>query len=53
LFILSGCIFQTACGGASSSGTHVPGTPSGAYTVTITGSAGGMQQTATVNLTVQ
>jgi hypothetical protein len=53
LLILSGCMFQTACGGVSSSGTPVPGTPRGAYTVTITGNAGGMQQSTTVTLTVQ
>ena len=53
LLVLSACMFQTACGGASSSGTPVPGTPNGAYTVTVTGSANSMQQTTTVQLTVQ
>src|ERR1700728_3531069 len=52
LLILSSCMFQTACGGVSSSGTPVLGTPTGAYTVTVTGTANGMQQTATVTLTV-
>src|ERR1700728_736603 len=52
LLVLSSCMFQAACGGVSSSGTPVPGTPTGAYTVTVTGTANGMQQTATVTLTV-
>jgi hypothetical protein len=51
---LTGCMLQTACSGvSSSSGTHSAGTPAGTYAVTITGSAGGMQQTTSVSLTVQ
>ncbi|HUA14746.1 MAG TPA: FG-GAP-like repeat-containing protein [Verrucomicrobiae bacterium] len=50
--LIAGCMLQTACGGSSSS-TMVPGTPQGAYTVTVTGSAGGMQQTTSVVVTVQ
>jgi hypothetical protein len=53
--VLTGCMLQTACVGTSSSGnsTTTPGTPAGTYTVTVTGSAGGMQQTTSVSLTVQ
>jgi Bacterial Ig-like domain (group 3)/FG-GAP-like repeat/FG-GAP repeat len=53
--VLTGCMLQTACVGTSSSGnsTTTPGTPAGTYTVTVTGSAGGMQQTTSVSLAVQ
>jgi hypothetical protein len=52
--VLTGCMLQTACSGVSSSaGTHSAGTPAGTYSVTVTGSATGMQQTTTVSLTVQ
>jgi len=50
--LMAGCMLQTACGGASVPGT-VPGTPQGHYTVTVTGSASGMQQTTSVGVTVQ
>jgi hypothetical protein len=54
--VLGGCLLQAACGGGTKSAT-VPGgnsgTPANAYTVTITGSANGAQQTASVSLTVQ
>ncbi|MFZ0806066.1 MAG: Ig-like domain-containing protein, partial [Candidatus Sulfotelmatobacter sp.] len=53
ILICTGCMLQTACAGASTSGTTVPGTSQGAYTVTVTGSAGGMQQTTAVTITVQ
>ncbi len=49
---LTGCMLQTACSGVSS-GTHSAGTPSGTYSVTVTGSASGTQQTTTVSLIVQ
>jgi len=52
--VLTGCIFETACAGASQSVTTTPGTPAGTYTVTVTGGASGMpQQTTSVALTVQ
>jgi len=46
----------SSCGGSSSGGTSphlTPGTTPGDYTVTITGSAGSIVQTGTLNLTVQ
>ncbi|MGA8764368.1 MAG: FG-GAP-like repeat-containing protein [Candidatus Sulfotelmatobacter sp.] len=56
--VLSGCLLQVACGGGGSTNTGggggTPGTPAGQYTVTVTGNAsGGLQHTATVNLTVE
>jgi hypothetical protein len=54
LLIISGCTLQTACGGSSTPATTtVAGTPQGSYTVTVTGSSGGMQQTTAVVITVQ
>jgi hypothetical protein len=60
LFISAGCVFQSACGGGSpktttTPPTNVPGTPSGAYSVTVTGTAtGATTQTAgPLTLTVQ
>ena len=50
--LIAGCMLQTACGG-SISPTTTPGTPPGAYTVTVAGSAGGMHQTTSVVVTVQ
>src|SRR6202453_1932206 len=47
VLLIAGCMLQTACGGSTSS-TMLPGTPQSAYTVTVTGSAGGMQQTTSV-----
>jgi len=52
ILILSGCTLQMACSGVSSAST-VPGTTPGAYQVTVTGTAGGMQQTTSVTVTVQ
>jgi sugar lactone lactonase YvrE len=46
-----------ACGGGGSkvvcTGTTSPGTTAGAYTITVTGTAGALTETGTVNLTVQ
>ena len=53
ILIFAGCVLQTACAGTSSSGITVPGTPQGSYTVAVTGSANGMQQTTSVVVTVQ
>lgn len=58
LFISAGCMLQSACGGSSgstSTGTTVAGTPSGAYSITVKGTAtGAATQTAgPLTLTVQ
>ena len=55
LLALTGCMLQTACSGFSAATPHTPGvkTPAGTYTVTVTGSASGMQQTTSVSLTVR
>jgi hypothetical protein len=57
MFLLLGvCVFQPACGGGggiSSSGSNPTGTPAGAYTVTVTGTANGVQHTAVASLTVK
>jgi hypothetical protein len=53
MLIISGCVAQTACGGSNASVASNPGTLQGTYTVTVTGSAGGMQQTTKVVITVQ
>jgi DNA-binding beta-propeller fold protein YncE len=56
--LVSGCLLQVACSGASNSGSGggsggTGGTPSGTYTVTVTGTAGATQHTTMVTLTVQ
>jgi hypothetical protein len=53
--LVSGCLLEVACSGASngSGSSGGGGTPAGTYTVTVTGGAGSAQQTATVTLTVQ
>ena len=51
--VLTGCIFQTACAGTSTGGSGSAGTPAGSYTVTVTGNAGGVQQTASATVSVQ
>lgn len=52
--VFTGLIFMAACGGTSSGGGggH-PGTPAGTYTVTVTGTAGSLVQTAPVTVVVQ
>ena len=51
--VLAGCLLQTACGGYGTSGGSSPVTPAGTYTVTVTASGSGMQQTTSVALVVQ
>ena len=53
--LVSGCLLQVACSGASngSGSGGGGGTPAGTYTVTVAGTAGSAQQTAPVTLTVQ
>jgi hypothetical protein len=45
-------LFMSACGGSSSSIVHMPGTPKGNYTLTVTGSSGGVSRTQNLTLTV-
>jgi hypothetical protein len=49
--LFSGLIFLGACGGSSSGAGH-PGTPSGAYIVTVTGTSGSLTSTAPLSLAV-
>jgi len=49
LFCLTSLV---ACGGGSGS-TRIPSTPSGSYTINVTGVSGSVQRSATVTLTVQ
>jgi hypothetical protein len=54
-FVAGCCLLQAACGGGGGS-TQTggsSGTPAGSYTVNVTGTANGVQHTATTNLTVQ
>jgi len=55
LVLAGGCLLQVACGGGSSAGVvgSSGGTPSGSYTITVTGAASSIQHTTTVQLTVQ
>jgi hypothetical protein len=52
------CLFQAACGGASSvgkggNGGGTGGTPTGTYSIAITGTAGSTQHSTTISLTIQ
>jgi hypothetical protein len=54
--LVSGCLLQMACSGASSGGGGgggTGGTPAGTYTITVAGAAGSTQHATTVTLTVQ
>jgi sugar lactone lactonase YvrE len=54
LFMLvGGCLFQAACGGASTPAVNTStGTPASTYSVIVTGAAGSDQHTTTIRLTV-
>jgi hypothetical protein len=62
--LVSGCLLQVACSGASNSGNSsgsggggggggTGGTPAGSYTITVAGAAGSIQNATSVTLTVQ
>ena len=54
--VFSSLLFFASCGGGSSStggGGGTPGTPPGTYNITVTATAGALQHSATVTLTVQ
>jgi hypothetical protein len=53
--VFGGCLFQAACGGSgnTSTGNGQTGTPAGAYVVTITGNANGMQHATSANFTIK
>jgi hypothetical protein len=51
--LLSGLLFQFACGGGSAINNSSAGTPAGNYTVTINATSGSMAHTTTVTLKVQ
>jgi hypothetical protein len=52
--LLFGLLLMPACGGSGSSTTHNPGTPTGPYTITVTGTSGQsvVNGTPTLTLTV-
>ena len=52
--LLCGLLLMPACGGSSSTTTHNPGTPTGPYTITVTGTSGQsvVNGTPTLTLTV-
>jgi len=51
--LFAGVISMAACGGTSSGGGGHPGTPAGAYTVTVTATSGALTHTALVTVVVQ
>jgi hypothetical protein len=52
--VLGACLLQGACGSAGNAKTAATdaGTPAGLYTVTVTGSANGIQHTTAASITV-
>jgi hypothetical protein len=52
-FVIGLAVMVGCGGGSSSSGGGTGGTPSGSYTVTVTGTSGGTSHTTTVTLSVQ
>jgi hypothetical protein len=51
--LVSGLLFQFACGGGSVSNNGSAGTPAGNYTVTVNATSGAMAHATTVTLKVQ
>lgn len=51
--LLAGVLLEAACGGNSVKPPPSGGTPAGTYTITVTGTAGATQHSATTNLIVQ
>ena len=50
LLVLGGCLFQSACGGGTTTTTQ--GTPAGTYVITVTAGASGTQHSTTIKLKV-
>jgi hypothetical protein len=53
ILLLGAAITAIGCGGSPGSARNVPQTSAGNYVITVTGTSGLMQATATVNVTVE